>query len=310
MATEQSIDGTTPALDIGGPVGLSEVYGQANENIANNKGNFLVTVGNPGSGKSSLQNYLIWRLWYDEQLYFEYGSEYDTPKHDANLNAWVQDFADGFLPARTTTGLLQKYTISFGQKSRPNLALSFLEVSGEDIVPIVPSQNSDGTPALESQLTELLASECNFRFLFVADSGPQVPSRSRVNEDVLFSTLLKHLIDPNGIGKRKIRVLFVASKWDLGTIEFRSEREFFMKRFPQTRAVVSSTERITASYVPFSVGKVEIDKSNRPRISRPSKTSGAMVLNWIYYSFTGRELAGFPRVKTTLLDRVKYFFGR
>lgn len=305
------LSGTTGAGH-DGPTGLDEGYGVQSGEPPNFSGNYIVTVGNPGSGKSSLQNYIVWRLWHDEGIAFDYQSQNGSHKHDANLNAWVQDFSRGYLPARTTQGLLQSYSISMAQRKRPKLALSFLEVSGEDLVAIVPSQQSSQPPALDARLTELLASSCNFRFVFVSDVQRCIQETGRggdISEDVLFSTFLKHLVDPNGAGLKNIRALFVAAKWDVAARQYPSERRYFREHFPQTRAVVSSTSKISASYVPFSVGAVSIDSAQRPRITRHDRLSGSLVINWLYHSFTGRELQGFPRVKRTLLDRLMFLLG-
>src|SRR5690606_32475918 len=109
--------------------------------IEGKSGNYLFTVGNVGSGKSTLQSYCVHRLWSDPRLVFEYATADGNSAHDAYLNGWVQNIANGFFPQRTKAGKVREFTVRFGQARRPVLELGFIEIAGEEIRTIVPGSN-------------------------------------------------------------------------------------------------------------------------------------------------------------------------
>src|SRR5512134_3844054 len=118
-------------------------------------GNFLFTVGGVGSGKSTLQNFLVHRLHVDENIHFDRTSRDGKTASEAYLNAWVHNIAAGYLPERTQKGVLREFNVRFGQRGRPNLDFSFIEIAGEDIRSIVPTADQK-QPKLNDHLERYL----------------------------------------------------------------------------------------------------------------------------------------------------------
>jgi hypothetical protein len=290
--------------------------------IEGKSGNYLFTVGNVGSGKSTIQSSLIHRLWSDSRILFEYATTDGNPAHDAYLNGWVQNIGNGFFPERTKAGGVREFTVRFGQRKRPVLQLSFIEIAGEDIRSIVPSgsRREGEQPRLNEYLERYLKEpHIKKRFLFVSDgalnrTGPQREA-AMYNEDILFDTLLRYLLSNSGVGLKKIDALFVAAKWDQVKNDYRSERQYFRTNFPQTFGTVASTTRIRAGFMPFSVGDVVVDRPPDTgeavaRIVRKESKYVDTLIGWIYQSFTQRRLVGHVKVRKTLWDRIKGFFAR
>lgn len=283
------------------------------QNTEGRTGNFLFTVGNVGSGKSTLQAQLITRLWNHRELNFEYSSHSGDPKHDAILDAVVQNLASGFLPRRSPQGLIQEFNIRFGQRNRPSVPLNFVEISGEDIKSIVPGLNQS-EPRLNELLEEYLAMpSVNRRFVFVSDASVNLTGSDRLlprySEDVLFNHLLRYLL---ALGLPRLQILFVAAKWDTVGSRYRNEKEYFETNFPQTRALIGASATISASYIPFSVGALDDaggSQDSSSIIRRADYQYVDVLISWIYESLSGRTLRGFPRVKKTPWDRLKRLFA-
>jgi hypothetical protein len=296
------------------PIDMNEfdnvVDGSAIEGRA---GNFVFTVGSVASGKSTLQNFLVHRLHVDENIHFDRTSSDGNTVSEAYLNAWVQNIAAGFLPDRTRKGVLREFNVRFGQRGRPSLDFSFIEIAGEDIRSIVPSA-SQKQPRLHEHLERYLRQKgVNKRFVFVSDSSRNRLGKGRFEEDLLFDTLIRYLLSDTGIGLKTLNLLFIAAKWDVVRNEYKSDAQYFRTNFPQTRSTIKSSPRIRASYMPFSVGEVVLEKRESgesvARLKSIERRYVELLINWIYHTFTGRELKGYPKVTVSFWDRVRDYFA-
>ena len=201
-------------------------------------GNFLFTVGSVASGKSTLQNFLVHRLHVDENIHFDRTSRDGKTASEAYLNAWVHNIAAGYLPERTQKGVLREFNVRFGQRGRPNLDFSFIEIAGEDIRSIVPTAEQQ-QPKLNDHLERYLRQGgVNKRFLFISDASRNRLGRGTFEEDVLFDTLIRYLLSDTGIGLKNLNILFIAAKWDVVQNEYKSDRQYFRTNFPQTRSTI------------------------------------------------------------------------
>lgn len=280
----------------------SEDFQISSESINKRSGNYIFTVGDVSSGKSVLQNLLIYRLWTHEKIIYTYSSKDGNPKHDATLNDWVERFSNGNLPERTRAAILQEFNISFGQSEKRKLELNFVEMSGELINSIVPNK-SGSKPKIAKDIESFLKQKnINKRFIFVSNGelykrGNE--TKHGFKEDILFNSLLRYLTGKKGLGMTRLKVLFVAAKWDTVEQQYQNgAEEYFRRNFPQTRGLLKqSTSQV--SYIPFSVGTVTDQKIT----SFESKHVDRMI-QWIYNSYTGNTLKGFPRVTRTLLEKI------
>jgi len=281
--------------------------------IQGREGNFLFTVGSTGSGKSTLQHFLVYWLHCDRTLNLDYASTEEAHVHDAHLNQWIQEFARGYLPERTPQGTLQEFRIGFSQKGRPRLDFSFVEISGEDIRSILPNP-SDPMPRLHAQLEQYLRLQgANRRFVFVSDAtANRRDGTGRVfYEDILFSTLIRYLLSERGVNLKKLNILFVASKWDAVKSDYRSVQAYFNTHFTQTRALVDGSSRIRASFIPFSVGDIVLAEEGGETVARVRAVDNTYIrylVSWVYHSFKGTHLrGGYPRVARSLMGRLMDF---
>lgn len=283
--------------------------------IDGRSGNFLFTVGSPSSGKSTLQSYMVYRLWSHSDISFDYANAEGNYDHDVILNGWVQNFANGYLPKRNPQGIVQEFNVQYGQTGRPTLAFNFIEISGEDIRSIVPTVDGN-EPQIHPLLDQYLRlGGTRKRFLFISDASNNrdgaTGQTKALEEDVLFDHLIRHLLSDVGLRLKRLEVLFVATKWDVVSSEYQSERAYFKANFPQTLATVNNSRRIRAAYMPFSVGDVYHTANGGeqiPRVRSLDRRYVDILINWIFHSFTQRPLKGFPKVKATLWDKVRDWF--
>jgi len=281
--------------------------------IEGKTGNFVFTVGSVASGKSTLQNFLVHRLHVDENISFDRSSADGKTASEAYLNAWVQNLAAGYLPERTHKGVLREFNVRFGQRARPNVDFSFIEIAGEDIRSIVPTADQK-QPRLHEHLERYLRQAgVNKRFIFISDTSRNRVGRGRFEEDVLFDTLIRYLLSASGIGLKSLNILFIAAKWDVVQNEYTSDRQYFRTNFPQTRSTIQASPRIRAMYMPFSVGQVALERRETgesvARLKSMETKYVEILINWIYHSFTQRELKGYPKVTVNLWDRIKNQFA-
>lgn len=279
--------------------------------IQNKQGNYIFTVGNISSGKSTIQNIMVDRLWAREDVTFKYVNRDGDARHAAILDHWRKELNKGNLPKRTEQGEIQEFSISFGQTNKKDLELNFLEISGEDIKYIVPTMESKLVKGFNKQLDEYLnLTKVNKRFIFVSDANVNRKQGKEVeeSEDILFFHLLEHLLGKQGLGLKKIEVLFVVAKWDIVQKEYSSVKEYVQKHFPQTRSILT-THRCTTVYIPFSVGRIEEVKNSTTKeietkiISLEAKYVDRLI-HWIYYTYTNNTLKNFPKIVPSFFDKI------
>jgi hypothetical protein len=65
--------------------------------------------------------------------------------------------------------------------------------------------------------------------------------------------------------------------------------------------------------MPFSVGEVVLEKRETgesvARLKSIEKRYVEILINWIYHSFTQRELKGYPKVTVGFWDRIRDYFA-
>lgn len=288
-------------------------------NIEGRSGNFVFTVGKVSSGKSTLQSFLIHRLWTDPRITFEHEPMDGNEDNEAYLHGWVNNVASGLFPARTGAGKIREFCISFGHAERRKVKLNFIEIAGEDIVSIVPSVEPSSRQLNHYLERYLREPGLNKRFVFVsdaADNGEGGPaSESKLQEDILFASLIKHLRNSDGIGLKRLSILFVVSKWDQVKNDYRSVKHYFREHFPQTLSLTTRSSQISANFMPFSVGEVSVARSqeqdkNVPLIVRKDPRYIDYLISWLFDEFVRDRLPGYPQLRPTPLQRFKNWFAR
>ena len=288
--------------------------------FTNKEGNYIFTVGNVSSGKSTLQNFLIRRLWSKSDINLEYGHTTNDHQQEAILNNWVKSGKKGILPPRTKQGVIQEFNLTISQKRKKRLDVSLIEISGEDIISIIPSLDSAKKPSVHKHLDRYLTAnnKINKRFVFVSDGEKHTKGvRTNVDgisEDILFSTFLRYLLSDTQKGLKDINVLFVIAKWDTIKEDYKNnDTKYMHDNFPNTLSILDS-ERVTSMLLPFSVGKIEetlTDKEHEyeNRIVVEDTTYVDRLIQWVYNTFTGETLTNFPPIKPNFMYRVAKLFG-
>ena len=201
----------------------------------------------------------------------------------------------------------------FGQRGRPNLDFSFIEIAGEDIRSIVPTAEQK-QPRLNEHLERYLRQGgVNKRFLFISDASRNRLGKGRFEEDVLFDTLIRYLLSDTGVGLRSLNILFIAAKWDVVQNEYKSDRQYFQTNFPQTRSTILSSPKIKAIVYAVQRRRRRPGKARERRVGRATEVDREalrrVLISWIYHSFTQRQLKGYPSVNLSLWGRIKNYFA-
>ncbi len=310
------------------PVNLRPIRVDENDRFTSNRtapplpkgGYCLFVVGAVRSGKSTLLHALIHRLYTDEHINLTFQNEDGETDPSIELLDWINRFDRGEFPERTPTGTLQAFFIEFGQGRQP-IKLSFIDISGEHFVNILQQKNQpDPEHRLPSELEHILtATDIKKLFVLVSDTIRHEPATmanrssddrgdQRLFEDMVFSELLTYIRD---LGLNRIRLLFVAAKWDSTQNRNRDPKQFFGQHFPQTRSTLRGFERAQVQYIRFTVGTLRIkggeanDLSSRPIIEKHDFLPISRVIQWIHTHATGRGLSHYPPVRLTLWQKIK-----
>ena len=281
----------------------------------------LITAGAVGAGKSTFQNSLMHRLYKDARIVLKILNEDGEIFQSPELQDWILRFDRGDFPSSTSRNLMQTFNIEFGADKRFLAKLSFLEISGEHFQDILPTKaDPDYQPQLNTALENILTTPSVKKlFVFIADStrydDSKFPSHDSEDErdqplyqDMLFSCLLNEI---RRLGLKKIRLLFIASKWDVVSFTNTSTKKFFREHFPRTRATLRNFSNTNENYLQFSVGKVQDVKNEhnkkdiRKKIIKHDYSQIDRVIHWIYYQAKDRKLKGYPPIRLTLWEKIK-----
>jgi hypothetical protein len=298
-----------------------DIYQVRDEELSSKEGNYIFTIGNVSSGKSTIQNLLLYRLWSKEDIVFEYGNHISDHRHNAIVQEWISSINQGILPKRTQQGLIQEFNISIGQKGKKKLDVNFIEISGEDIKSIVPTLSPDKKPSVHKYLDRYLMAnnKINKRFIFISDGekhkkGIQTID-SAVSEDILFDAFLKYLLSKTQKGLKNLNILFVISKWDTVREDYKNDEvKYFRENFPQTKSILDGS-RVASMLLPFTIGKIDevlIDKEKHLYENRIVSLENIYIdrlIQWIYNTFTNETLSGMPPIKPPLLYRIARTLG-
>ena len=113
----------------------------------------------------------IHRLHVDENIHFDRTSmTARRPAKRTSTRGCTTSLRATFR-SRTRQGVLREFNVRFGQRGRPNLDFSFIEIAGEDIRSIVPTAGQTH-PKLNDHLERYLRQGgVNKRFVFISDAS-------------------------------------------------------------------------------------------------------------------------------------------
>ena len=164
------------------------------EGINRATGNYLLTLGYPGSGKTVLQSF----IYYYIATHGAYSGSLEKQRKGAQpshltqtlLNKWVKDWSDRKLPESTRESVDAIREIRLRLTPQINTSksfnFSFVEVSGELIKSVVPTEVQAGS-IVETMHSFLTAPKSKKMIVYVFDHNEDS------NNDELFSSLIQYL---------------------------------------------------------------------------------------------------------------------
>ena len=152
------------------------------ETAENAKGNFLVTIGYPGSGKSTFNSHLyrMCRHAHTTETLLASGKDASSIEAkeamEARLNAWQRTYTISQQVERTEKGEQNIFEIAFRviPKSRPKLPLDLrlIEVSGEDLRQLTNQKAAQIPRSIGALLSDKKLNQRNVIIAFMVDPDP------------------------------------------------------------------------------------------------------------------------------------------
>mgnify|MGYP001590852625 FL=1 len=303
---EKSISLSGPWSDIG-EVKIVEPDHLAKVNISNRRGNYLLSVGLPRSGKTVLQSFMTYYMDVAGKL----DAQLDNTEKDGTVNHeaqriktnWLESWKKGDLPESTSVGEDEirelRLTVRNQENSGQKFNLSFLEISGESFLSVVPNRNS--IPKLFNRLIAFLTNKhvkINLVFLLKTDE------QNNISCDALFTNFIAFLRNEiKGDFRKKIslilvlpdtRNLFGEDEW----LKARNNRQVYKKmmksyvykNFPATYREYDKWVKDKRAIISFNIGDI---KNGRLTNQNFDDVKGFINLN--YRFFSGKSLS--PRFK-------------
>lgn len=294
------------AADEEGPILATVRPGNLKEELAKRSGNFVLSFGFPGSGKTTLHSFLMRYLMEGGPYKTEVvrrdhgeGADYETNRM---ITEWSREWRQGRFPESTPVGENEIRELSFEVQPmkgvRTPLEFSILEMSGEMMRTVIPSREQK--PNLSRVIRDLAANErLNLVILLLVNP--------RVHEnDNLFTSFMSYL-DANLGGKdirKRAKLGIVISDPEMALdylktykpefahhAEFRGDlvEEFVASFAPQTYRIYKEwPDPRGAMMMRFHVGAIE-DREGMPRLVTPDYGSATRLFDWLYLQFTGRR---------------------
>lgn len=239
--------------------------------------NFVFIFGRSGAGKTAITASLINYLSTE----CEHGNLVGIDNGDGRrlLETIRNTIRDKRFPDQTRIGSLTHIDIRFEplKKSKSNLWITFLEMSGENLTAI---ELRDNTPSQFPPNIDVFFKANNLSMIFVLVTSQQQANR----DDALMVTFLDYIIGKDSRFQNS-RLLLLVSQWDTFVGEIETE-EFIRTRMPLTYARLRKNTNAIRN---FSLGRITM-VDNFPRIQEYNGEPAEKVFHWIYETLTGKSL--------------------
>lgn len=198
---------------------------------------YVLFLGVPGSGKTSILGSFIHCLYTQSTLYCRYRDEVTTPQDDKLFYACIEYFSDsGAVSSFATDSLNQLYKLSFEFKTDKqetkilnlvdctrDIYQRFYEISNQQKTPFTPERHVDGSlkyqlPTLRKSIfpdyiTALLESRAHVHVYLVCDGDEK--AKHEFKQDFMLSIIAQELTEFAQHTGRKPRISLISSKVDL-----------------------------------------------------------------------------------------------
>ncbi len=279
----------------------------ASVNIGERTGNYLISVGLPGSGKTVLQSFTTYSMSVAGNLSAkpDIAEENEGINHQAQQlrTSWLDEWKVGQFPKGTPLRENEireiRLKIENLQNNSQSFNFSFLEIAGENFKDVVPTAIS--APMLFNRINAFLTNEkirLNIAFILKADER-----LGEATNDALFTNFIEFievqlkldltqkvgliLVVPNP------KLVFGESDWQRMRSNQSSDRKFYNKRvkdyiyknFPATYTIFDRWNTKKRAITIFHIGD-----ETEGRLKNENFRDARSFINLNYSFFTGKNL--------------------
>ncbi len=272
--------------------------------ISKRSGNYLLSIGLPRSGKTVLQSFLTYYMDVGGKLSAELESmEKDSGliNHEAERikTKWLESWAKGTLPDSTPVGEDEirelRLNVTNQENKRQKFNFSFLEVSGENFVELVPDEQRNST--LFTRLKDFLSNKkikMNIAFVLKPDNEPEMPRC-----DSLFTNFINVVNNHLGLKIQNraglilivpnTKAIFNEEDWkksrsDKGFYE-KIMKDYIYENHPATYKIYDNWKKNKKAIMSFHIGEVDNEV-----LAEPDYGDVKAFIKLNYKMFTGDEL--------------------
>lgn len=257
------------------------------EYLERKQSNFIFLFGKPSMGKTAILASLVYYMSTCEHGRLEIVNDGQN-KTDGDLFLKYVREKIGLnkrFPDRTDVGTSIEIDVRFlpNYKDRPDIALTFLEMAGEDFTKVERRKNDDSK--LPDNI-EVFFSANKLPILFVLVTS-HVTARQ---DDEFMVTFIDFMVNKDS-RFRNSKIMLLISQWD--TFKGNPDMEigsFVLRNMPLTYARMSADNSTIGS---FSLGRIQ-NVDGRPYISEFDSKSPEKVIKWIYKTISGKSLIDVP----------------
>jgi hypothetical protein len=254
----------------------------AHVDISNRRGNYLLSVGLPSSGKTVLQSFTT----YSMSVFGRLNVTLDNKEIDGKLNyeaqrlqtLWLEEWKKGNFPAGTPLAESEirelRLDIENLENKKQKFNFSFLEISGESFKEVVPTEVSD--PKLFERINSFITNnkiKMNIAFVLKTDETPGEPTNDALFTN--FVTFLKNNLPDNFDKKVGLilvipnpKAVFGEENWKRMRSPKSSDRKFYSKlvrsyifeNFPATYVAYDRWNSKKRNITVFHIGDEEQGK--------------------------------------------------
>ena len=302
--------------------------------ISKRKGNYILTIGLPGSGKTTVQSFMTYTALNYSKGKLKGGRLFPSfnlnhiPHDDGTRNVgsesivdeWEESWRDNKFPDATAVGEsnIREIRLKFdnNENKKQSFELSFLEVSGEDLNKVKANKDwKVNLPVLVEKLNKFLTNpNIKKNFVFVVD-----PKKPKEN-DGLFRGFNEHVKTIKNIKKKDIGLIIVISdpraalehikkrkKYEnMDLEEFSRSRiavRLALKDFaPWTRTLYDGWNEKKKRVMLFDIGEVE-NRDKGTFLIEPKFVHSRQFIEWHFQQFTGQVF------KQTWKNRLRTVLG-
>lgn len=273
--------------------------------IEEKKGNYIISFGRAKSGKTTFQSFLLYYLTHSNQYKSNLviSPEETATGWDAQriYNEWMSNWQDGVFPRATAAreNDIRELTISVKPKTGnlEKVDFSFLEISGELMEKIMPSDDTD--PILIDTLIRYLKNE-NINYIFYLFIDPQTASEDDILFDNLFSFLkvnFSHLFYSMSLGiviskpEESLKIFKKSFPGYSHYVELKGDlcEDYIERMTPRLFQTLNSWDpQNRVQIMTMSLG--EYDENDTQLLIRKEFYDIDRIFRWAYKQFTGQNL--------------------